>query len=103
MQISMGHGFKIRLGNYEMDEASTHVTMNHRDLGYTDEEWDVYVSDVGHEEAFGELSNAVRGHLYDTLLGELQAVEPYIVEPEETFVPLWLADHEPVAQKKRGS
>lgn len=100
MQISLGHGFKVRLGNYEMDDVNVHVTANHRDLGYTDEEWQEFAAE-GTLVAFEELRSFVKDRMVEILQVEFTEIEPYIIEPEETFVPLWLEDHEP--KKKRGS
>lgn len=67
MQISRSREFKANIDNYESFPVFVSVTVNHQDLGYTDEEWRELMAQDDQEslDAIDDLKD-----LAETLVGE---------------------------------
>lgn len=68
MRLSRSRHFKISMGNYEMYEFGCVVTIDHSDLGYSDEE----AREVGLDELIEQLTDKCMTVMNDQLAGEIR-------------------------------
>ena len=87
MQVSGTRGFVANLGNYgERYNAQRTVTMNHIDLGFTDEEWQQHVREVGTRQAFVDLADAVMDAVNEEVEMDLAEADRLRDPDEPTFI-----------------
>jgi len=87
MQVSGTRKFVANLGNYgEKYEASRSVTMNHTDLGFTDEEWIDHIREVGTRQGFVDLADAVMDAVNEEIADELEEADRLRDPDEDSFI-----------------
>lgn len=77
MRISRTRSFRVELGNYEKADVSVSVTVDHFDLGYTDDEWRSVMADGGEaaDRAEDELENLCLAMIDERMKKELASLE----------------------------
>jgi hypothetical protein len=87
MKFSATKHFRANMGNYgENYGASRTVTIDHQDLGYTDEYWRDFVEREGFEAGLDLLREAVLDALEEEIQDEVDIANELRPEGEDSFL-----------------
>lgn len=87
MRISRTRSLRVNMGGYgEKYEFGASVTLDHTDVGWTDEDWCEHVRDVGATAASEEIEEVVMTILGNTLVGEMREALELKDPDEESFL-----------------